>query len=86
MAYGLPIISTNADGTVCDLINGNGYFMSEFGNSNMQYHFLKKFIELSPEEKCKMSDKSKEIIKSKASLENMITKHHLAINYLTQNK
>ncbi len=78
MAYGLPIISTNADGTVCDLIDGNGYYMDKFGDTEIQYQCLGKFIALSNEEKVRMSEKSKQIIGTKATLENMINKHREA--------
>jgi len=76
MAYGLPIISTNADWTICDLIDGNGYFMDKYGDKDLQYHYLTDFISLSPEQKRIMSDRSKEIILTRASLANMISKHN----------
>ena len=75
MAYGLPIISTNADWTICDLIDGNGYFMEKYGNVELQVNYLKQFIALAPEQKAKMSEKSKEIILQRASLANMVEKH-----------
>ncbi len=75
MAYGLPIISTNADWTVCDLIDGNGYFMDKYGDVDLQYDCLKKFISLTLEEKVVMSKKSLELISQKASLCNMVEKH-----------
>ena len=75
MAYGLPIISTNADWTVCDLIDGNGYFMDKYGDIEQQVTCLKEFISLTPEEKRIMSNRSLEIICSKASLANMVSKH-----------
>lgn len=75
MAYGLPIISTNADWTICDLIDGNGYYMDKYGDVRMQVECLKAFMDLSAEEKVKMSNRSKEIISQKASLDNMTNKH-----------
>lgn len=75
MAYGLPIISTNADWTICDLIDGNGYFMDKYKDVELQVKYLKSFMELSPEEKTAMSKRSIEIILGKASLSNMVAKH-----------
>lgn len=75
MAYGLPIISTNADWTICDLIDGNGFFMESYGNVKLQVKYLKLFMQLSPEEKASMSLRSQTIIMEKASLSNMIAKH-----------
>ncbi|HPJ92165.1 MAG TPA: glycosyltransferase [Bacteroidales bacterium] len=87
MAYGLPIISTNADGTACDLIKGNGYYMDAFGDTHLQYKYLKSFMHLSQEEKQKMSEKSKQIIQQKASLENMVYKHvEACLNLINKNK
>ena len=75
MAYGLPIISTNADGTICDLIDGNGYLMDRFNDAELQAKYLEEFIQKSPEEKIHMSKRSEEIISTKASLANMVEKH-----------
>lgn len=75
MAYGLPVITTNADGTGCDLIEENGYLLERFGDAELQFHYLKKFISLSKEKKQEMSEKSKKLISEKASLENMVNKH-----------
>lgn len=87
MAYGLPIISTNADGTACDLIKGNGYYMDAFGDTHLQYKYLKSFMHLSQEEKQQMSEKSKQIIQQKASLENMVYKHvEACLNLINKNK
>lgn len=75
MAYGLPIISTNADWTICDLIEGNGYFMDKYKDVDLQVKYLKSFMALSAEEKAAMSKRSLDIITTKASLANMIAKH-----------
>lgn len=75
MAYGLPIITTNADGTGCDLIDGNGYFLEKFGDAELQYHYLKEFINQPVEEKEEMSERSKHIVSSKATLQNMTERH-----------
>lgn len=75
MAYGLPVISTSADGTGVDFIKGNGYLLEDFGNAELQYKYLKKFINLPVKVKEEMSEKSKIIIKTKASLKSMVKKH-----------
>lgn len=86
MAYGLPIISTNADWTICDLIDGNGYFMKKYGDVEMQTNCLKRFIELSPHEKTMMSKRSIQIISERASLTNMVAKHKEVCLRLLNNK
>ncbi len=82
MAYGLPIISTNADGTICDLIDGNGFFMDKFGDVELQYECLERFIKTTKEEKMQMSQCSLEIIKTKASQKNMVEKHKFVCDCL----
>lgn len=75
MAYGLPIISTNADWTICDLIDGNGYYMEKYGDVDLQVKYLKEFIALTPGQKRKMSERSKDNILQRASLAQMVEKH-----------
>ena len=82
MAYGLPIISTPVDGTGYDLVDGNGYLMDKYGDTELQIKFLKKFISLSPDEKINMSERSKQIVSSIASLNNLIDKHSYACRML----
>lgn len=83
MAYGLPIISTNADWTICDLIDGNGYFMDKYRDVELQVKYLKEFMGLSSDAKAAMSKRSIQIVSEKASLSNMVAKHkEVCINLL----
>ena len=78
MAYGLPIISTEGDETVVDLIEGNGYLLQHMGSVEEQKAAIRKFVELPATEKSTMSQKSLEIILKKAPLKNMVEKHVIA--------
>lgn len=82
MAYGLPIISTIGDETVYDLIDGNGYLLGGMGCVEEQIEAIKKFAALSNNEKYNMSKRSVEIIKTKASLRNMVNKHLAAFDII----
>lgn len=75
MAYKLPIISTNGDETVYDLIDGNGYLLKNFGDTEEQVRYLERFLALSADERQAMGERSRDIILSKASLKNMVNKH-----------
>lgn len=86
MAYGLPLVTTNADGTICDLIDGNGFFMDNFGDADLQAHFIEKFALLSPKEKAIMAQRSREIIGTKATLTNMVAKHQYVCEKLLKIK
>lgn len=86
MAYGLPIITTPVDGTGYDLVDGNGYLMEDYGNTELQVKCLKNFISLSSDEKIKMSERSKELVSSIASLNNLIDKHASVCRMLTLEK
>lgn len=79
MAYSLPIISTKGDDTVLDLLDGNGYLLKEFGNVDEIYNSIKNFIELPEEKKQEMAARSEQIVIERASLDNMVNKHILAI-------
>lgn len=79
MAYSLPIISTEGDGTILDLIDGNGYLLKNNGDVSELKNAILNFIRLPEEEKKKMSKKSEDIILKKASLENMVNQHIIAI-------
>ena len=79
MAYAMPIISTKGDDTVLDLLDGNGYLLKEFGNVDEIYNSIKNFIELPEEEKQKMAKRSELIVTERASLDNMVNQHILAI-------
>lgn len=84
MAYSLPIISTEGDGTIVDLIDGNGYLLKNMGDIAEIKDAVSKFLKLTNEEKQAMGNRSQEIITQKASLDNMVNKHieaiELAIN------
>lgn len=82
MAYALPIISTVGDDTVVDLIDGNGFLLKDFGNVEEIERSLKSFIELPEGEKIIMSHRSEQIVKERASLENMVNQHINAIEYV----
>ena len=81
MAYALPIISTVGDDTVVDLIDGNGIMLQKFGDVDEIEIALKTFISLPEEDKIKMANKSEQIVKERASLENMVSQHVKAIKY-----
>lgn len=82
MAYALPIISTVGDDTVADLIDGNGILLQKFGDVDEMENALKSFVELPDEEKIIMANKSEQIVLERASLENMVSQHVKAINYV----
>jgi len=82
MAYGLPIISTIGDETVYDLIDGNGFLLSEMGNVEEQKDAIRNFAALSKEEKYAMSKRSLDMVLNKASLEKMVEGHMLACKRL----
>ncbi len=78
MAYGLPIISTEGDETIVDLIDGNGYLLNQMGDVEEQKNAICRFVDLSPEMKQQMSSNSVETILHRASLKNMVEKHRIA--------
>jgi glycosyltransferase involved in cell wall biosynthesis len=78
MAYGLPIISTEGDETVVDLIEGNGYLLQHMGSVEEQKAAIREFAGLSAAEKLGMSQKSLELVLQKAPLKNMVEKHAIA--------
>lgn len=71
MAYSLPIIATRGDGTISDLINGNGYLL-DTGSVNEIESKILEFMSLSLDEKRKMSKMSYYIYCEYYSLENMV--------------
>lgn len=79
MAYGLPIISTIGDETIVDLIDGNGYLLHNMGDVEEQKTAIRQFIHLTSEEKAVMSERSRELIIQRASLDNMVNKHVEAV-------
>ena len=82
MAYGIPIISTIADGTIGDLIDGNGFLLRKFGNIDEIYNTVKAFLHLTEEEREIMRNRSMQIIQEKATLENMVAQYLGAVKYL----
>ena len=78
MAYGLPIISTEGDETVVDLMEGNGYLLQHMGSVEEQKETIKKFVELSAAEKQVMSKRSWDLVLQRAPLKNMVEKDVLA--------
>lgn len=86
MAYSMPIISTKGDDTVLDLLDGNGYLLKEFGNVDEVYTCIKQFIELPEEGKQAMAKRSEQIVIKRASLDNMVNKHILAIEKALEGK
>ena len=75
MAYALPIIATEGDGTIVDLIDGNGYLLENYGDVNEIREAILKFVNLSPEEKQRMAKRSEEIVTQKALLRNLVERH-----------
>ena len=86
MAYGIPVISTVGDGTGLDLIDDGktGYLLQNSLN-NLE-NCLLRFLSLSPEEQRTMSINSKETIKKKATLKNMVDGFIAAIDYMLNAK
>lgn len=72
-------IGIAGDDTVLDLLDGNGYLLKEFGNVDEIYSSIKNFIELPEEGKQKMAARSEQIVTERASLNNMVDQHIMAI-------
>ncbi|NMC98146.1 MAG: glycosyltransferase family 4 protein [Bacteroidales bacterium] len=79
MAYGLPIISTRGDGTICDIVidGENGYLINDDLSNMMES--IETFLNLNDIQKSIMGEKSRNIIAKRASLENMVQKFEQAI-------
>ena len=84
MSYAMPIISTYGDDTVVDLIDGNGILLNNFGDQLEIEKALKRFLDMSEIEKVTMSQKSLQIIKERATLENMVNQHIKAIEHVSK--
>lgn len=82
MAYSMSIISTVGDDTVVDLIDGNGFLLDNFGDKEEIEITLKRFLDLTEAEKESMAKKSEQIVKGRASLENMVKQHVKAVEYV----
>lgn len=85
MAYGLPVISTEGDGTGFDLIENNGYLLCEIGNEKEIKSTLSRFAKLSREEKLEMSENSLSIIKDKATNFLMVKNFMKSIFFMLNN-
>lgn len=85
MAYGLPIISTNGDGTGRDLIENNGYMLCKKGDEEEIRSAICRFVRLSRKEQVKMSENSCLIIKRKATLTLMTDNFQKAVMALIHN-
>ena len=86
MAYSLPVLSTVGDDTIVDLIDGNGYLLKDFGNSDEIEEALKVFVALPEEKKTEMSHRSEQIVRERASLDNMVVQHLKAIEYVLESE
>lgn len=82
MAYGLPIISTIGDETIYDLIDGNGYLLRKMGCVEEQKKAIRQYVALSKEDKHFMSQRSVQIVMTKAPLNKMVENHIDACNML----
>ena len=83
MAYGLPIISTVADGTIVDLLfeGKNGYYLYEIPDFDNIYEVCKKTLQNSKTQLWEMGNLSRQIVTEKAPLSNMVNKFEKAILY-----
>lgn len=86
MAYGLPIIATPGDGTGYDLIqNGENGFLLEFEYElNELYDAMKYFLVCEKSVRYKMGEKSLEMVKRKASLNNMVDRFFEAVRSVSR--
>jgi glycosyltransferase involved in cell wall biosynthesis len=83
MAYGLPILSTMADGTIPDLLEEgrNGYFFDNYPSLENIYNVCRKTLQKSKAELIEMGDQSRQIVKERATLQNMVDNFEKAIIY-----
>jgi glycosyltransferase involved in cell wall biosynthesis len=83
MAYGLPIISTEADGTIIDLLyeGKNGYFLNASADQENIYEVCKKILQNSKADLTKMGNMSRQIVSEKANLHSMVHNFEQAILY-----
>lgn len=84
MAYGLPVISTNGDGTVKDLIDGNGFMLEKNGDEKEIKELVARFYELNRSEKVLMSEQSINIIKNKVTLSLMVDNYYNSIMFMLE--
>jgi glycosyltransferase involved in cell wall biosynthesis len=83
MAYGLPIISTIADGTIADLLyeGRNGYYISHEITVDEIYSTCKKAVDIIRSELIEMGAESRKIVVENASLHHMVSGFESAIAY-----
>jgi glycosyltransferase involved in cell wall biosynthesis len=81
MAYGLPLLSTIADGTITDLLyeGKNGFYFNDNPSLENIYEVCKKTLETSKVELAEMGNQSRQIVSGKASLQNMVDNFEKAI-------
>jgi glycosyltransferase involved in cell wall biosynthesis len=83
MAYGLPVISTIADGTIIDLLyeGKNGYYLNENASLENIYSVCKTALNIDKTHLLEMGNISRQIISEKATLYNMVHNYEKAILY-----
>lgn len=81
MAYGLPILSTVADGTILDLLEDgrNGFFFDQYPSLENVYDVCKKTLQKSKTELIEMGEQSRQMVKERATLQNMVDNFEKAI-------
>ena len=81
MAYGLPVISTEGDGTIIDLVyeGQNGFYLEDNPSIENIYETCKKVLTLNKSQLLEMGVLSKKIISEKATLQNMVSSFESAI-------
>ncbi len=81
MAYGLPILSTVADGTIIDLLDEgrNGYYFDDYPDPENIYQVCLKTVKKSKAELIEMGNQSRMMIIEKATLQNMVDNFEKAI-------
>jgi glycosyltransferase involved in cell wall biosynthesis len=88
MAYGLPILSTVADGTILDLLEEgrNGYYFDQYPSLENVYDVCRKTLGKSKAELIEMGEQSRQMVKERATLQNMVDGFEKAIIYTRELK
>ena len=84
MAYGLPVISSLADGTITDLVydGKNGYIIDDSDLSTEHiYSICREAVTNSRLRLMEMGKESRQIISSKATLAHMVNGYEKAVVY-----
>jgi glycosyltransferase involved in cell wall biosynthesis len=84
MAYGMPIISSMADGTIADLVYDglNGYLIDDKDLTiEFIYKTCKRAVQIERSRLMEMGVESRKIVSSKATLSNMVNGYEKAILY-----